>query len=133
MSDAALGKPRRSGPVAALCGRARHSVRAASYLSKACRGLPALPTRWRTVVRTINPAPILEFLAQASANRVHANVAGFLFQLMVIAQAVIEKIALPIHTMFSSDELFPVLHDRLHSRFTRERKNGMQMIRHEQA
>ena len=50
----------------------------------------------------------------------------------MVAQAVIEKIALPIHAMISSDELLPVLDDRLHSRFARERNNCVQMIRHKQ-
>ena len=51
----------------------------------------------------------------------------------MIPQAVIEKIALPFHAMFSGNELFPVFHRRLHSRFARERNNRMQMIRHKQA
>ena len=45
----------------------------------------------------------------------------------------IEKIALPIDTMFSGDELFPVLDGRCHSRFARERHDRVQMIRHKQA
>jgi hypothetical protein len=45
---------------------------------------------------------------------------------------VIEKIALPIHAMFSSDELLPVLDGPLHSRLARERYTGVQMIRHKQ-
>ena len=51
----------------------------------------------------------------------------------MIAQAVIEKIALPIHAMFSGDELLPILDGRCHSRFTRERDDSVQMIRHKQA
>jgi hypothetical protein len=45
---------------------------------------------------------------------------------------VIEKIALPIHAMFSSDELLSVLDGRLHSRLAGGRNNGVQMIRHKQ-
>ena len=52
---------------------------------------------------------------------------------MMVAEAVIEKIALPIHAMFSSDELFPVLDGVFHSPFPRERNDRMQMIRHKQA
>jgi len=51
---------------------------------------------------------------------------------MMVAQAVLEKIALPIHAMFSRDELLPIPDGRLHSRFARERNNGVQMIRHKQ-
>jgi hypothetical protein len=42
------------------------------------------------------------------------------------------KIALPTHAMISGDESFPILDGRLHSRFARERHNGVQMIRHKQ-
>ncbi len=51
----------------------------------------------------------------------------------MIAQAVIEEIALPIHAMISGDKLLPVFDGRLHSRFARERNNRMQMIRHKKA
>ena len=51
----------------------------------------------------------------------------------MIAQAVVEEIALPIDTMFSSDELFPVLDGCYHSRFTWECHDRVQMIRHKQA
>jgi hypothetical protein len=64
---------------------------------------------------------------------IHQDVAGFLFQFVMVAQAVIEKIALPIHAMVSGDELLPVLNGRFHSRFARERNNGVQMIGHKQA
>ena len=50
----------------------------------------------------------------------------------MIAQPMIEKIALPIHPMFSSNELFPVLDGRCHSWFTPERNNRVHMIRHKQ-
>jgi len=50
----------------------------------------------------------------------------------MVAQAVIEKIALPIDPVFSGDELLPVFDGRLHSRFAREGNNRMQMIRHQQ-
>ena len=67
----------------------------------------ALPLRRRAIVRTVNPHPILRLLAQSFADRIHQDVTGFLFKFVVIAQAMIEKIALPSDTMFSSDELFP--------------------------
>jgi len=50
----------------------------------------------------------------------------------MVAQPMIEKIALPIHTVFSGDELLPVLDGRLHARFARERDDRVQMIWHEQ-
>ncbi len=52
---------------------------------------------------------------------------------MMVAQAVLEKIALPIHAMFSRDEFLPIPDGRLHSRLARECNNGAQMIRHKQA
>ena len=48
----------------------------------------------------------------------------------MIPQAVIEKIALPLHAMLSGNELLPVLDGRLHS--TWEGNDRMQMIRHQQ-
>src|SRR5947207_12696659 len=85
-----------------------------------------------TIVWTIYPQPLLGSLAQSFANRIHQDVAGFLFEFVMIAQAVIEEIALPIHRMFPSDELLPILDGRCHSRFTRERDDCVQMIRHKQ-
>jgi hypothetical protein len=51
----------------------------------------------------------------------------------MVAQPVIEKIALPIHTVFSSDKLLPVPDRRLHSAFALKRNNRVQMIRHKHA
>src|SRR5882724_3173853 len=115
-------------------GRARHSVRAVllEYHS-ARRGLRALPMRRRAIVRAIYPQPIFNSLAQSFANRIHQDVAGFLVQFVMVAQAVIAKIALPIHAMFSGDELFPVLDGCCHSRFARECHDRVEMIRHKQA
>jgi hypothetical protein len=52
---------------------------------------------------------------------------------MMVAQPMIEKIALPIHAMFSGDKLLPVPDRRLHARFVRKRDDRVQMIRHKQA
>ena len=87
---------------------------------------------WRPVIRMINPRPILRSFAQSFANRIHQDVAGLLLQFMMVAQAVVEKIALPIHAMFSGDELLPIPDGRLHPRFAWERNNRVQMIRHKQ-
>jgi hypothetical protein len=51
----------------------------------------------------------------------------------MVAQAVIEKIALPIHAMLSGDELLPVFERPFHSWFAPERNDRMQVIRHKQA
>jgi hypothetical protein len=72
-------------------------------------------------------------LAQSFANRIHKDVAGFLFEFMMVTQAMIEKIALPIHAMFSGQEFLPVPDDCLHSRFARERNDCMKVVGHEQA
>ena len=50
----------------------------------------------------------------------------------MVAQAVVEEIALPTHAVFCGNELLPVLDDCCHSRFARERNHRMQMIRHKQ-
>ncbi len=52
---------------------------------------------------------------------------------VMVAQAVIEKVALPIHAVFSGHVLFPVFDRRFHSRLARKRQDGVQMIRHQQA
>ena len=51
----------------------------------------------------------------------------------MIAEAMIKKVALPIYAVLSGHILLPVLDRRFHSRFARKRKDGVQMIRHEQA
>src|SRR5947208_16798002 len=86
-----------------------------------------------TIVWTIYPQPLLGSLAQSFANRIHQDVAGFLVQFVMIAQPVVEEIALPIHAIFSSNEFFPVLDGCCHSRLAWERDDSMQMIRHKQA
>jgi hypothetical protein len=85
------------------------------------------------IIRAINPPPILRSVAQSFANRIHQNLARFLFQFVVVAQAVIKKIALPINTLISGDEPFPILNGGLHSRLAWKRNNRVQMIRHKQA
>ena len=96
------------------------------------RELRALPTWRRSVVWALNPHPILGSLAQSFANRIHQDVASFLFEFVMIAQPVIEKIALLIHAMFSSDELLPILDGRCHSRLAWECDDCVQMVRHKQ-
>jgi hypothetical protein len=51
----------------------------------------------------------------------------------MVAQAVIEKIALPLLAMLSRDELLSVPDGRLHSRFARKRNNRLQTIGHKHA
>ena len=51
----------------------------------------------------------------------------------MIAKPVIKEVALPGHTVFGGHELFPILHHRCHAWLVREREDGVQMIRHEQA
>ena len=47
-------------------------------------------------------------------------------------KAMIKEIALPTHALLTRHNLLPVFHHRLHARLTREREDGVQMIRHEQ-
>ena len=51
----------------------------------------------------------------------------------MVAQAVVEEIALPVHAVFSGDELLPVPDGRCDSRLARERDDRVQMIGHKQA
>ena len=89
----------------------------------------ALPTRRRAIIWPVNPQPILRSLARSFANRIHKDIAGFFLQFVMVTEAVIEEIALPLHTVLSRDELLPVLHGRCHSEVTRKRDDRMQMIR----
>jgi len=50
----------------------------------------------------------------------------------MVAESMIEEVTLPVHAAFSCHIFFPVLDRRAHSRLARERKDGVQMIRHEQ-
>src|SRR5262249_32554018 len=66
-----------------------------------------LPTgRW-TITCTKDPDPFFGMLAQACANRIHLDVACFLFQFVMIAQTVVKKIALPVY--FSATNFFQFL------------------------
>ena len=133
LGDTRRWKTRRRWTESSAHGRARHSVRAVLVCqSTARRGLHALPTRRRTVIRTINPQPIVHSLAQPFANRIHQDIAGFFLQFVMVTKTVIEEIALPIHAMFSGNEPLPVLHRRCHSWIARKRDNRMQMIWHKQ-
>ena len=51
----------------------------------------------------------------------------------MVAQAMIEEVALPIHAVFSRHILLPVFNHGLHSRLAREGEDGVQMIGREQA
>jgi len=51
----------------------------------------------------------------------------------MVAQTMIEEIALPIHAMFRGHKLLPVLNHRCHSRLAWKGNDGVQMVRHEQA
>ena len=94
----------------------------------------SLPKRRRRSFRwAINPHPIFRAFTQTFADRIHQNVAGLLFQFVIIAKPVIKEVALPGHTVFGGHELFPILHHRCHAWLAREREDGVQMIRHEQA
>src|SRR5439155_4443197 len=98
------------------------TFRIAKRLARTAR----LPLRRRAIVWTINPQPILRSFAQAFADRIHQDVTGFLVQFVMVTQAVIKKIALPIDAMFSGNEFLPVLDRCCHSWFPRERDDSMQ-------
>ena len=51
----------------------------------------------------------------------------------MVAQTMIEEVALPIDTVFSSYILLPVLNHCRHSRLAGECEDGVQVVRHEQA
>jgi hypothetical protein len=97
------------------------------------RGLRALPERGRrAIIGAKNPYPIFGPLAQTFANRIHQNIMRLLFQFVMIAEPMIVKVSLPMHAMLSCHELLPVPDRGFHPRLARERKNGMQMVRHQQ-
>ena len=100
-------------PVRAVCeSRMKRRARPGAQAAE----LPALPARWWAIVWPIDPYPIFCSLAQPFPNRIHENVTRFLFEFVMIPQAVIEKIALSFHAMFSGNELLPVFDSRLHPR-----------------
>src|ERR1700756_906589 len=51
----------------------------------------------------------------------------------MVAEAMIEEIPLPIHAVFRGHKLLTVFNHCCHSRLAGKRKDGVQMIRHEQA
>jgi hypothetical protein len=50
----------------------------------------------------------------------------------MVAQAMIEEVALPIHAVFSGYIFLPVFDHRGHSRLARQGQDGVQVIRHKQ-
>jgi hypothetical protein len=56
-----------------------------------------------------------------------------LFQFMVIAQSVVNKIALPVHFEFSGRKPFSVLYYCRHFIIARKRKNCVHVIRHQKS
>jgi len=80
-------------------GARRSLHRAVNGVQRSAR--PTSTKQWRRpVIRTINPLPIFRLFTQCFANRIHQNVTGFLFQFVMVAQAVVEEITLPTHAMF---------------------------------
>lgn len=82
----------------------------------------ALPKpRRRAIVWAVHPRPVFGAFAQASPDWIHEDVADLLLLLMMIEQAVIEKVSLPLDLLVRRQKVFPVRHRFLHARLARER------------
>ncbi len=76
----------------------------------------------------IDPHPVFRPFAQALADGIHKDVTRLLVHFVMVAQAMIEEVALPIHAVFSRHILLPFFNHGLHSRLAREGEDGVQMI-----
>ncbi len=65
--------------------------------------------RRRAIVWTIDPQPVFGTLTQTLANGIHQDVTRLLLHFVMVAQAMIEEVALPIDAMFSGHILFQFL------------------------
>src|SRR5689334_2204909 len=99
-----------SGAVVGACldGRARTPLRAdvRCWTCAAGKGLPALPEG--AIGRPIDPSPILGASAQPFPYRIHQDVTRLFLQLLIVAQAMVKKIALPFHAKPAGDVFLPV-------------------------
>ena len=84
------------------------------------------------VVWVIDPLPVFRPIAQPFAHWIDQYVTLFLRFLMMIAQAVVEEIALPRDTLCACQKFLPVRDDGFQTGFERKSDEGVQMIRHEQ-
>ena len=88
--------------------------------------------RWKSVIWPINPWPIFNSFAQVASDRIHQDVTDFFCFLVMVAQTVIKKVALPVDFLTSGQKSFPVRNCFLHSGLARKSNNGVEMIRHQQ-
>ncbi len=88
--------------------------------------------RRRTVVWPIDPHPVFRPLTQAFADGIHQDVIRLLVHFVMVVQAMIEEVALPIHAVFPGYIFLPVFDHRGHSGLARQGQDGVQVIRHEQ-
>jgi hypothetical protein len=77
-----------------------------------------------------NPWPLFNPLTQAPPDWIHLDVLCFGRFLMMITQAMIEKVELPLDFVIPRKVPFPITDGPPHTRFTRERNDAMQMVRH---
>ena len=106
--------------------------RGAQRIARPTRVCLSQQYRW-TIRRAIHPNPIFHPLTQPLSHRIHQDVRSLFFKLMLVAQTMIKKIALPLNAMFYGREFFPVSNGHCHARFAWESDDGVQMIRHQQA
>jgi len=95
------------------------------------RPLPSKPGR-RAVRRAIDPGPLFGALAQTLPNRVLEDIIGLRAGFVVIAQAVIEEVPLPVDALSSREIPLPICDGALQARLARESDDAMQMIGHQQ-
>jgi hypothetical protein len=90
----------------------RRAPRRASLPARKADGdfAEALPEqRRRTVVWPIDPYPVFRPLTQAFADGIHQDVIRLLVHFVMVAQAMIEEVALPIHAVFPATYFFQFL------------------------
>jgi hypothetical protein len=93
-------------------------------LSADGRGLPSLPLG-------VDPkmGPSFPFCHESCANGILKDIVSDFAYLLVMAQAMVEKIALPLDANISSGPMFPRPDGRRH--FLGKRCKKMQMVRHD--
>src|ERR1041385_8854968 len=87
--------------------------------------------RWRAIIWAIDPGPVFGAFAQAAPHRVHEDVIGLLLFLVMVAQAVVEEVSLPVNLLMRGEKMFPVPDGLLHPWLARECDDAVEMIGHE--
>lgn len=93
----------------------------------AAEAAPIPPLRFRQNGKR----PVPPIVDQSGANGIVQNIPGFLLKILLTAQAVLEKIPLPIESQRPRGPSFPVPHAFGRIRFWRKSENQMDMVGHD--